>query len=151
MAMEQPVHQPEAHHLEAGSHAPAPAEHHAVEAQAEPAAATAQEAAPAAAHHAEPAAYQSEPVAMHAEPAVKAESAPQPAPVAQQTSRPAPAVAIDLSGSGLEMIETAPGATGAAPDLRPQEPQAPRRRQRPREIYTADEPLVQIETTHTPE
>ncbi len=172
-AVEQPAHRPEAEPRHS-----APAEHQAVAVQAEPSAPSAEMAEPAAerhvfaepapvatpvqetspapaqhaepmAHRTEPAAVQAEPVAIHAEPAVKAESKPQPA-VAREASRPAPAVSIDLSGSGLEMVETAPEKAGAATDLRPQEQQAPRRRQRQREIYTANEPLEQVET-HSPD
>jgi ribonuclease E len=62
---------------------------------------------------------------------------------------PAPVVAqIDLSSSGLTLIETDPNkAATIAPVVESRE-HAPRRRQRPREIYTIEnnEPLQQVET-----
>jgi ribonuclease E len=74
----------------------------------------------------------------------------QPAQVAQVA---APVMAsIDLSGSGLTMIETDPSkaasVVAAIPESRKH---APRRRERQREIYTAEnsEPLQQVET-HMP-
>jgi hypothetical protein len=72
-----------------------------------------------------------------------AQAAAAPAQVA-----PAPATPLDLSGSGLTLIETDPGkAVGTAPAAESRE-HAPRRRQRPREIYTIEssEPLQQVET-----
>ncbi|MDH2917325.1 MAG: Rne/Rng family ribonuclease [Gallionella sp.] len=69
------------------------------------------------------------------------------APVVQ-VETPAP-VKVDLSSAGLTMIETDPNkaASVVAPAPASQE-RAPRRRQRPREVYTAEnnEPLVMIET-----
>jgi ribonuclease E len=67
------------------------------------------------------------------------EITPQPAAVAN-----APILA-SISDSGLVQIETSPDKAAPVP-LAQRETHAPRRRQRPREIYTADEPLVQIET-----
>jgi ribonuclease E len=65
------------------------------------------------------------------------------APAAKQEA----AIEVDLSNSGLTMIETDPGkATSVAvPEMAPH---APRRRQRPREVYTIEnsEPLQQVET-----
>ncbi len=74
----------------------------------------------------------------------------QPAQAVQVTAPVTPD--IDLGSSGLTMIETDPGKAAsvvkAAPESREH---APRRRQRQREIYTAEnsEPLKQVET-HTP-
>ncbi|HLP99404.1 MAG TPA: Rne/Rng family ribonuclease [Sideroxyarcus sp.] len=59
----------------------------------------------------------------------------------------APSAPIDLSNSGLTMIETDPSKAVTAPVPESRE-HAPRRRQRPREIYTIEnnEPLQQVET-----
>ncbi|MDD5057521.1 MAG: Rne/Rng family ribonuclease [Sideroxydans sp.] len=72
------------------------------------------------------------------------------APVAPAVQAPAPvAVPVDLSSAGLVMIETDPNKAAsivvAAPANREQ---APRRRQRQREIYSIEdsEPLQQVET-----
>ena len=61
----------------------------------------------------------------------------------------APAVPVDLSSAGLTMIETDPNkAVGIVPVVVENRPQAPRRRQRQREVYTIEnsEPLQQVET-----
>ncbi|MFA6488246.1 MAG: ribonuclease E/G, partial [Sideroxydans sp.] len=77
-------------------------------------------------------------------------AAPAPKAVAPvvQVAAPAP-VQVDLSSTGLTMIETDPNkaATVVAPAPASQD-RAPRRRQRPREVYTAEnnEPLVMVET-----
>jgi ribonuclease E len=71
---------------------------------------------------------------------------PTQAPRAAEAVAPA-AAPLDLSSSGLTMIETDPSkaASISAPESREH---APRRRQRPREIYTIEnsEPLQQVET-----
>ncbi len=59
-----------------------------------------------------------------------------------------------IASSGLVQIETAPSklaAVAASPTEVAQQP-ATRRRPRPREVYSMEnsEPLVQIETQHTP-
>ncbi len=62
------------------------------------------------------------------------------------------AVAVDLSSSGLTLIETDPNkAASVVTAATESREHAPRRRQRQREIYTAEdnEPLKQVET-HTP-
>jgi hypothetical protein len=85
----------------------------------------------------------------HAAPA-KVEVAAQPAPkeyVAPVAA--APAAPVDLSSAGLTMIETDPNkAASIAPVVVENQPQAPRRRQRQREVYTIEnsEPLQQVET-----
>jgi ribonuclease E len=56
---------------------------------------------------------------------------------------------IDLSGSGLTLIETDPNkAASVAPAPEARQQHAPRRRQRQREVYSVDnnEPLQQVET-----
>ncbi len=63
----------------------------------------------------------------------------------------APVIApVDLSSTGLIMIETDPNkAASIAPAPAPESREhAPRRRQRPREVYTIEnsEPLQQVET-----
>ena len=98
----------------------------------------------------------SEIVSHPAEPAVPVEAvapAPAPAPVPTQASLPI-ADSSPAGDSGLVQIETAPSriaAIAATPDERAQQP-ATRRRPRPREVYSMEnsEPLVQIETQHTP-
>ncbi len=93
-------------------------------------------------------------------PAVAIEAAAQPEvripPVVEQVAA-APVVrepvvaapAPDLKSAGLVQIETNPGKAATAPSM-PEETResAPRRRTRPREVYSAEtsEPLVQIET-----
>jgi ribonuclease E len=78
-----------------------------------------------------------------------------PAPVAAPAAAPAAAPVaaavlppVDLSSSGLIMIETAPGKAASIPPATDSRSQPPRRRERPREIYTAEnsEPLQQVET-----
>ena len=70
-------------------------------------------------------------------------------PIAAAASTPAAPISLDLSASGLTMIETDPVKAStvevAMPDVGAH---APRRRQRPREIYTIEnsEPLQQVET-----
>jgi ribonuclease E len=69
----------------------------------------------------------------------------------------APAVAapvaapIDLSSSGLTLIETDPSKAASVAPMPESREHAPRRRQRPREIYSIEssEPLQQVET-HSP-
>jgi ribonuclease E len=79
-------------------------------------------------------------------------SAPVEAPVAVATpvAVAAPIAApIDLSNSGLTMIETDPNkAASIAPAAAESRDHAPRRRQRQREVYTMEnsEPLQQVET-----
>jgi len=73
----------------------------------------------------------------------EAPSAAEPAAVSQ----PVAPVVSAATGEGLIQIETDPakfGAVAQAP-VSSQAP-APRRRQRPREVYVENEPLVQIET-----
>jgi ribonuclease E len=66
------------------------------------------------------------------------------------SATPAPAAQVAESGGGLVQIETDPSkaATAAVISQPESTATAPRRRQRPREVYTAadHEPLVQIET-----
>ena len=67
---------------------------------------------------------------------------------AVQAVAPAP-VQVDLSSAGLTMIETDPNKAASVVIPAPaSQDRAPRRRQRPREIYTAEsnEPLVMVET-----
>jgi ribonuclease E len=71
----------------------------------------------------------------------------EPTPVVTELPSP-PSIAATLSEAGLVLIETDPNkaaSTSPAPESREH---APRRRQRPREVYTAEnsEPLVMIET-----
>jgi ribonuclease E len=64
----------------------------------------------------------------------------------------APAAApLDLSSSGLTLIETDPGKAASVISVPESREHAPRRRQRPREIYSIEssEPLQQVET-HSP-
>jgi len=79
--------------------------------------------------------------------AVAAEMAPQPSPIAA-TLPPVPIAAI--SGSGLIQIETDPVKLSTVAALTQpvytDQPAAPRRRLRQREVYVENEPLVQIET-----
>ncbi len=109
---------------------------------------------------------QAEPVARFAQAAPQAEVQQQPAvterqaePIAQLVqAAPAPApaqISAPLTSSGLVQIETDPVkratvAVNTQPDEAP--PSASRRRPRPREVYNMEsgEPLVQIETQHTP-
>jgi ribonuclease E len=68
-----------------------------------------------------------------------------PAPVA---AAPAAPISIDLGASGLTLIETDPGKAATVVTAPETGAHAPRRRQRPREIYTMEnsEPLQQVET-----
>ncbi len=61
------------------------------------------------------------------------------------------AAPVDLGSSGLTLIETDPGKAAVTAPVTETREHAPRRRQRPREIYTIEnnEPLQQVET-HTP-
>lgn len=77
------------------------------------------------------------------------------APVATPVETAAPAVAstapiaVDLSASGLTLIETDPSKAASVVVATPEAAsRAPRRRERPREIYTIEnsEPLQQVET-----
>ena len=84
-------------------------------------------------------------------PAAKVEAAPRPTPQVQAAeivvTQPAPQ--IDLSSSGLTLIETDPNkAATIAPVAAESREHAPRRRQRQREVYTMEnsEPLQQVET-----
>lgn len=64
----------------------------------------------------------------------------------------APVIApIDLGSSGLTLIETDPNKAASVAPAPESREHAPRRRQRPREIYTIEnnEPLQQVET-HSP-
>ena len=56
------------------------------------------------------------------------------------------ATPVAASGEDLIQIETDPGKFSAAANIPVAEQPAPRRRQRPREVYVENEPLVQIET-----
>ena len=79
-----------------------------------------------------------------------------PTPVAEfvpvnDSTQPAPTSIIpSLSEVGLVMIETDPNKAATVAPVPEVRDHAPRRRQRPREIYTAEnnEPLVMIETQH---
>ena len=67
---------------------------------------------------------------------------------AVQAAAPAP-VKVDLSSAGLTMIETDPNkAASVVVPASSSQDRAPRRRSRPREIYTAEsnEPLILVET-----
>jgi hypothetical protein len=84
-----------------------------------------------------------------AAPAIQAVPTAPAAPLAQ-----APALAaapVDLSSAGLTMIETDPNKAASVAPVPESREHAPRRRQRPREIYTieSNEPLQQVET-HSP-
>ncbi|OIR17329.1 ribonuclease E [mine drainage metagenome] len=61
---------------------------------------------------------------------------------------PAAAAPLDLSSSGLTMIETDPNKAASIAPVPESHGHAPRRRQRPREVYTIEnnEPLQQVET-----
>ncbi|ADE11989.1 Rne/Rng family ribonuclease [Sideroxydans lithotrophicus] len=82
-----------------------------------------------------------------------AQSAPAPATVvAAPAAAPAPVAApVDLGSSGLTLIETDPNKAASIAPAQENRSQPPRRRQRPREIYTIEnsEPLQQVET-HSP-
>jgi ribonuclease E len=81
-----------------------------------------------------------------AEPEV-AKPVAEPLPIASELAPP-PSITASLSDAGLVMIETDPNkAANVTPTPETRE-HAPRRRQRPREVYTAEnsEPLVMIET-----
>ncbi|MBI3901994.1 MAG: Rne/Rng family ribonuclease [Nitrosomonadales bacterium] len=104
----------------------------------------AEQVAPEPAH--EPVTVHVEAVVAHAEAAI----APMPAPVPVQASLP---IAAPEAKSDLVQIETDPAkrASTAIPVIEATSP-APRRRSRPREVYSMEnsEPLVQIETQNTP-
>jgi ribonuclease E len=79
--------------------------------------------------------------------------APTPEPAPAPASVPAPeveSIALSLDEAGLVLIETDPNKAASAPSIAEVRERTPRRRQRPREIYTAEqsEPLVMIETQH---
>jgi hypothetical protein len=61
------------------------------------------------------------------------------------------AAKVDLSSSGLTMIETDPNKAASIAPAPVSREHTPRRRQRPREVYTIEnsEPLQQVET-HSP-
>jgi ribonuclease E len=87
---------------------------------------------------------------VHAEtPAPAFQSAPQPmvaaAPEPVHATPAVPAAPVDLGG--LEQVETAPHVAAPSAEAHPQA-HAPRRRQRPREVYSVEtsEPLEQVET-----
>ncbi len=87
----------------------------------------------------------------------QAEALPQPEPAAPAPVRAvkaeAPSLSEALNASGLVLIETDPIKCAASPVTETETtPQAPRRRPRPREVYSMEnsEPLVQIETQQTP-
>ena len=69
-------------------------------------------------------------------------------PVAVAAPAPASLVVPSLSEAGLVMIETDPNKAATVTPVPESREHAPRRRQRPREIYTLEnsEPLVMIET-----
>jgi len=69
-----------------------------------------------------------------------------PSPPAQAVAEKAAVPALP-AGEGLIQIETDPGKFNAVADT-PAEPPVQRRRNRPREVYVENEPLVQIETQH---
>jgi hypothetical protein len=76
------------------------------------------------------------------------------APAATPIVAPAAATVIapvDLSSSGLILIETDPNKAASVAPVQESGQRAPRRRQRPREVYSIEdsEPLQQVET-HTP-
>ncbi len=66
-----------------------------------------------------------------------------PAAVVKEIAAPAAS-----GGEGLIQIETDPGKFSAVVSAPAVEPPAPRRRQRQREVYVENEPLVQVETQH---
>jgi hypothetical protein len=71
------------------------------------------------------------------------------APVAAAPAAPQIVTApIDLSSSGLTLIETDPNKAATIAPVQENRPQAPRRRPRQREVYTMEntEPLQQVET-----
>ena len=80
------------------------------------------------------------------EPAIAAPVA-EPAPIIARAAEPA-SIAPSLSEAGLVMIETDPNKAATVAPVAESRDHTPRRRQRPREIYTAEnnEPLVMIET-----
>jgi len=89
--------------------------------------------------------------AKHEAQAAAAESMPQQQPPVPASTAQAPA-SFETGSSGLFQIETDPVKVATVVNTQPQNQEhAPRRRQRPREIYTLEknEPLVQIET-HSP-
>ncbi|HMC13249.1 MAG TPA: Rne/Rng family ribonuclease [Gallionellaceae bacterium] len=89
--------------------------------------------------------------AKHEAQAAAAESMPQQQPLVPAATAQTPA-SSETGSSGLVQIETDPVKVATVVNTQPQNQEhAPRRRQRPREIYTLEknEPLVQIET-HSP-
>ena len=72
------------------------------------------------------------------------------APAASAPAAPAPVATapVDLGSSGLVLIETDPNKAATVAPAPESREHAPRRRQRPREIYTIEnnEPLQQVET-----
>jgi ribonuclease E len=83
-------------------------------------------------------------------PAAKTEAAPSPTPQIQAAEIVVaqPAAQIDLSSSGLTLIETDPNKAATLAPAPESREHAPRRRQRQREVYTMEnsEPLQQVET-----
>ena len=76
---------------------------------------------------------------------------PQPAAPVQAAAAVATAQAmppVDLSSSGLTLIETDPNKAASIAPVPESREHAPRRRQRQREVYTIEnsEPLQQVET-----
>ena len=74
------------------------------------------------------------------------EEEPAAAPVVVAEAAPAPSAPIDLSESGLVMIETRAGAAQAFQPEPPAEPVKPRRRRAAAPVV--DEPLIQVETSN---
>ena len=111
-------------------------------------------------HAAEQPEQQQAPVAeRQAEPLAQfVETAPAPVQASKPEAVPsipeAPSISEALSASGLILIETDPVKRAVVAPAATEEatPPAPRRRPRPREVYNMEssEPLVQIETQHTP-
>ena len=83
-------------------------------------------------------------------PVAKVEVSSQPAPQLQATEVAVAQVMtpIDLSNSGLTLIETDPNKAASIAPVPESREHAPRRRQRQREVYTIEnsEPLQQVET-----
>ncbi|MBI5007176.1 MAG: Rne/Rng family ribonuclease [Nitrosomonadales bacterium] len=128
------------------------------ETRAAPAAAETAVAAPAPAQRAKPSEYVAYPDSMKkAKPTEvvcyptsqqQAKAASPAAVVAAPAAATPVAAPVDLSSSGLTMIETDPSKAASIPPVPESREHAPRRRQRPREIYTIEnsEPLQQVET-----
>lgn len=75
------------------------------------------------------------------------------APATINTDAPIATQAMpSLTDAGLVMIETNPQSAASPAPMPEQSTASPRRRSRPREVYTAEssEPLVMIETQHNP-